>query len=598
MKFVKVMLVSLVLVMSSWAKETPIEINFKDLEISDFIQMVSKITHKNILLSAQVPGKVNFVSVKPINKQEIYDLLISVLRSKGFTLVDSQNGYLEVVRGAESSQLSPVLLNAKGMNQIQTDIIGIENLDAALLLPQIKFLQSKYGKGIVAKNINAVVLTDYPKNLQAIKALIRKMDTNEAREVTFVKLQYASSAAVLPKLIKIVTAQYDPKIENQKVELLQDEGSNTLVVIAKKEQMKLINGYIEALDQKDEVAEERISIVSLKNSDAEAMAKTLEAIIAGKKYGKDDPKPKITADKETNTLIIISSQKEMVQLSDVIKSLDVDRQQVFVRARIIEISNDKATAIGAKYGIFGGMTNSSGLYSFSANMGGSAIPFDLGKIGLDIPNITEGLALGATISLLNTQGAADILSEPSLLCINNLESSIYVGQTESIISQGTVGSSTTDVNRNTYTRQDIGLTLTIKPRISTDNKVTLDVKTILEDIVPGGEGTGLPTTTKREVKTTAIVNNGESIIIGGLVREKVDSDETKVPLLGDIPLVGEVFTHREKNHDKVSLVVMLTPYIVSKSTDLGKLRDALGQLSGLEDQVAKQFEAKEAGKVQ
>lgn len=267
---------ALLLLTSTSAKDIPIAINFKDLEITNFVKMVSKIIDKNILLPVKVPGKVNFVSVKPIYKHEIYDLLNSILRSKGFTLIDSDNGYLEVVRGAESSQTSPSIVGSSMVNQIQTEIVGVKNLDAVLLLPQVKFLQSKYGKGIVSKKINALVLTDYPKNIKVIKQLVKKMDTKETRVVEFVKLKHASSMMALPKLIKIVTAQYDPKIASQKVELLQDEGSNTLIIIAKKTQVEVIKGYIKALDKNDEVAEERITIIALKKCRCRECCKNIE----------------------------------------------------------------------------------------------------------------------------------------------------------------------------------------------------------------------------------------------------------------------------------------------------------------------------------
>lgn len=589
MKFTKVLLFFFLFSFSLWSKEIPVNINFQDLEIKDFIVMVSKITNKNILAPINITGKVNFISNQPLDKKEVYDLLISVLRSKGFTLIDTNNGYFEITKSDDAAQLAPSFSDQNKLNQIQTDILAISNVDANLLLPQIKILQSNYGKAVVSKATNTLVLTDYPKNLSSIRILVKKLDSKEQQSVQFFPLEFANSAIILPKIEKIINSVFDHKLENQKVEILQNEGSNTLIVIAKKEQFPSIIEYIKALDKKDEIDEQQLSIIALKNSDAITIVKTLDAIIASQEYKKDKRKPKITSNEETNSLIIISSQKELEQFQKIIDKLDVDRQQVYVQARIIEINDSRASEIGAKYGIFGGMSSGAGLYTFSSMLTGKAIPIDVKDIGISLQDIKKGLALGATIALLNTYGAADILSEPSLLCINNLESSIYVGQTESIISQTTVGSATTDLTKNSYTRQDIGLTLTLKPRISTDNKVTLDVKTVLEDVVPGSQA-GLPTTTKREVKTTAIVRNGESIIIGGLIKEKRENDESKIPLLGDIPLLGKIFTYDSKSQQKVSLVVILTPYIISNNMDLGKLRDTLGKFSNLEKEFASTLE--------
>jgi general secretion pathway protein D len=194
--------------------------------------------------------------------------------------------------------------------------------------------------------------------------------------------------------------------------------------------------------------------------------------------------------------------------------------------------------------------------------------------------LSSGIALGASISLLNSNGAADILSEPSILCIDNQESSIYVGKTESI-STGTTLTGT-GLTQSSYTRQDIGLTLKIKPRLSNDNKVLLAVETKLEDIDATNTNLQLPSTTKREVKTSAIVSNGESVIIGGLIKDKYDSSNSKVPFLGDIPILGNLFKDKATSHDKINLVIILTPYILDKSTDLATLRTQLDELDKIQ----------------
>jgi len=220
---------------------------------------------------------------------------------------------------------------------------------------------------------------------------------------------------------------------------------------------------------------------------------------------------------------------------------------------------------------------------------GSLLSGDFKGKGIDIPALTKVLAMGVTLSIFENNNAANVLSEPSILCLNNKESSIYVGQTESILSQTSVGSDINAIARQNYTREDIGLTLTVKPRISADNKVSLTVKAILEDVVPGSTR-GQPTTTKREVSTAAIVSNGETVIIGGLIKNKEGKGVVKIPFLGDIPILGNLFRHTTKAHDKTSLVIMLTPYIVKRSEDLGHLRDTLGKLDLLEQNLALEFE--------
>ncbi|HRF57784.1 MAG TPA: type II secretion system protein GspD, partial [Campylobacterales bacterium] len=253
-------------------------------------------------------------------------------------------------------------------------------------------------------------------------------------------------------------------------------------------------------------------------------------------------------------------------------------------------SDTKTREVGVKYGIQGATANGGGLYSFSAAMGGAPIAISDQILSfISIPNIREGLAIGAAISLLSDENAANLLSEPSLLCINNQESSIYVGKTVPIITQSTIGATTTDLTKNSYTRQDIGLMLKVKPRLSTDNKVSLSVEAKLEDVLPQSS-VGLPSTTKRELKTTAILSNGEPVIIGGLIKDDDKNGASKVPFFGDIPFIGNLFKYNESSKDKINLVVILTPYIVDKSSDLAALRGKLNELDRLQNDYTRKMQ--------
>ncbi|HIP29271.1 MAG TPA: type II and III secretion system protein:NolW, partial [Sulfurospirillum arcachonense] len=279
---------------------------------------------------------------------------------------------------------------------------------------------------------------------------------------------------------------------------------------------------------------------------------------------------------------------EMKEIEILIKALDVPRQQVYVVAKIAEINDRKSREIGAKYGIAGGLSNSSGLFTFSSNLGGPPVAIDLQGLGLSMSSVTQAIALGATISFLETNDAANILSQPSLLCVNNIESSIYVGETQSIITQGNTAADSTTIEKNNYTREDIGLTLKVKPRISSDKKVLLDVKVTIEGVKETLK-IGLPTTTKRDISTTAIVKNGESIIIGGLTQEIIKDNSSQIPLLGDIPWLGQLFRYDDENNDKKSLVIILTPYIVDQKLGLSSLKSTLAKLNKLEQDFSKRI---------
>jgi len=286
---------------------------------------------------------------------------------------------------------------------------------------------------------------------------------------------------------------------------------------------------------------------------------------------------------DSNAIILKGSIEKVISFSKIIHQLDIEKQQVYVQARIIEVSEKKAQNVGLKYGINGFNANGSGITTFTSSLNNiaenpSLSLSELSIYGYNPSNIRNGLSLGATINLLKENSALDIVSEPSILCINNQESSIYVGETRSIPTGTTVGTTTI----TNFQREDIGLKLIVKPRISNNNKVTLELKTVLEDIKETDVISGNPNTNKKEVNTTVMVNNGESVILGGLIKNKVEKINSKVPLLGDIPYLGVLFRNSYDINDKINLIIIVTPYIIPKSEDLTFVLNQLTTLKQLE----------------
>jgi len=576
MKWIKVLFL---LVLFLNARE--IELNFKNLKISDFIKMVAKITNQNILLTRDLRGRVNFISVKPINEKEIYDILLNILRSKGYTLIED-NGFLKVVRSAEAYRNAPPLAEKNKLDQIETDIIFVKNIQARAAFGQINFLLSRFGKVVVNNEKNLLIITDYPRNLKLIKEVLKKIDTKNQFYARFYDLKFADVNKIFPQVADIINGLYP--MNTYKYRIIKNPDRNEIIAVAPKVVLNELNEVIKRLDKKSKSANMTTAIITLKNSDAISMIRILAQVI-NNKYRNSKDKPSITADKETNSLIILATKEQLEIIKKIINALDIPKEQVYVKAKILEISNTKASEIGSQFGLLGGIADSgSGLYTLSANLGGNALAFNPADLGLNIPNLKQGIALGVTINLLETLGAAKKLSEPSILCINNTPSTIYIGKTVSVLTGKTTSTSTSE----SYTRQDIGLTLKVKPRIDSDNKVSLNVQATIEDLLPGSQTT-LPITSKRQVNTTAIVQNGQTIIIGGLVRDNDDLTTKKVPLLGDIPILGNLFKDKIANKDKTTIVILLTPYIVKKSADLDKLRYTLAKLNELEQKFTQKL---------
>ncbi|MDN5125838.1 secretin N-terminal domain-containing protein [Aliarcobacter butzleri] len=412
-----------------------ININFKDIKVDDLIKITSKITKRNILVTQIINEKVDYIPTQKITKENLFDILETTLKEKGYFLVD-ENGVLKV----------------------------------------------------------------------------------------------------------------------KKVEIIKEE-------------------------------EQFTEVIGLKNVDGVNIIKILDDVV-NKKYINKPTKPFVSLDLESNSLVVMASKDELKQIKDLIQELDKEKAQVYVQAKIIEVNNELVNKIGISYGIINASARSDGINAISSNLNGgsNAIKEAVDTLGIRMSdvNIKSGLALGASLNLLQQNGALDIVSEPSILAIDNKESSIYVGEKISV----EISSTLTDggLQRTNYEREDIGLTLKVKPRISSDTKLTLEINTLLEGIKSTSVSAGQnPDTLKKEIKTAAILNNGESVIIGGLIENKNEIIEQKVPILGDIPLFGELFKNDSKMNKKNNLVIIVTPYMIPKSKDITYIREQLSELKKLED---------------
>ncbi len=612
-----------------------IEINFKDLEIEDFVKMVAKITNKNILITTNIRGKINFISVKPIEKDKLYILLLQILETKGFTIVENRAGFLNIVRTSDVAKENlpivgdGIIDDDKGnISQMVTEVIRVKGENVDIVTSKIRHLISKSAKLVTSKEINSLIISDYPQSLKTIKKVINRLVNMPKTKIKFIKLEYIKASSIVADITKISTSLINQKVDEDKVQILKNDTTNSLILIAKKSNIDILVPYIKKLDKEedDDITAQKIEIIPLRNSETKNLLGVVNAVVSKRVYKKGETRPTITADNGLNAIVVMAVEKDLKYIKDLVEQLDRERQQVYVKAKIIEISDNKFTEFGLKYGI---MTtpflNGNTLFSVSSLIGdgtdlvGAAITSAAGIPGFDISNILQektkttfkttavettdsdtgkttttyesqpmketytgapDFGLAVSLSLLDSSGATNKLSEPSILCINNEESSIYVGETRRITTGSVVGTTTQNLTKV----EDIGLTLKIKPRLSNDKKVTLQVSAKLEDTIPGSNQNG---TTKREVTTKAIVRNGESVIIGGLIRDSIKGGETKVPLLGDIPIIGDIlFKHKSKTVDKINLVIILTPYIIDTSADLTEFKHQLAVLNKIETEYA------------
>ena len=572
-----------------------VNVSFSNLAISDFITLVSKITGKNILVNYTINGKINLISSAPIYDDEVMDILVSVLETKGYTLADHGSFY-SVVRSNEAAKhTAKVITNGKKLsgNLMVTYTMGIKYENVDVIAAKIRYLISKTAKLMTLKENNTLVITDYPKNIETIKKVIKELDQPRKLTVDVVHIENTEAKKLQNKLDAINKTIFNPKVLQEPVKILVDESLNSIILVGKASNVAKLKTILSKLDQEAN-ASNSVRIFSLKNSDAKAVAKSLNDIISKQKFKDPSLKPNVSESDEINAIIAVGDPIILNGIKKIIDELDKEKYQVYVQANIIEINRNNAQSLGVKYGFNGASISSQGgLYTLSANFGGAAA-VGLGDIlsKMDSKDISTAFALNAAIDFLKTNGAAKSVSNPSILCVNNKESTIYVGKTISVIN-GQVANSTGGVGTgltNSYKREDVGLTLKVKPRVSSQEKVTLDVEAVLENIIAIDQASRQPITSKQKVKTEAILRHGENIIIGGLVKTYKEKSKTKIPLLGDIPWIGEwLFSSTEEKVESDNLVVILTPYVIDKSEQLSKLQRELGELSKMQEEYEKEI---------
>lgn len=583
MRFIKIFLVSVMFLPLLLAAEK-ITINFNDTPITDVIRFVAKQTGYNILITDKISGKVSFISEEPIDKRDLLPLLTQILQNKGYTIVDGNNGYMMVTRAANAKKMAKPA-EEKSRAGMVTKIIPVHYIKAANAVQKLRYLSSQFASVTFDNEKGIVIISDYPKHIKSFEKTLRKLDRPMKKELRFVSLSNSDAASAVKSLGTIFKAM--STTFRFPVTLSADAKSNKIIVIADSYDIDRAVKIVEEYDSQNSAKEMASDVIFLNNAEAAATLKIVNGLM--KSFDKEtQAQVSIQAKEDINAIAITGTPKAVKLISDVIRKLDIEQQQVYIKAHIYEISQNKLNNLGVKWGLAGGATAGNLIATSIFNMGGSSfvLPPTLAST-IDFGTTTKGVAVGAIIDLLKQNGAVNVISEPNILCINNKKSTVYVGKTISILTSQATGNNTTSLTRNTYSREDIGLTLEVKPQIASDDKVLVEVKTKIEDIDRSSTAAAdRPTTLKREVNTVSIVNDGESVIIGGLLKNYYSKAVSKVPLLGDLPFLGGLFRSTTESSDQINVIVILTPYIVKNSASLAQIQEKIAKSEELKAKLA------------
>jgi general secretion pathway protein D len=580
---------------------TKLVFNFQDADVEAVVKTVSRMTGRNFLLDPRVKGKITIISSTPVSKYAAYQIFLSALKAQGFTAVTGTGGIVKIIPVGEGKQnaAAPGRSTPSGGDRLVTHVVAIENGDAKEFIPLLRPLMAPTSQLSAYSPANSLIITDYAQNIRRLLGVIHQLDQPLNAEVTVIPLKYASAVDMADLISRTMysgrrTASTQAVIVNHPgLAIVPDLRTNSLLVRSDNPgQLKQLKSLVSKLDVVP-VKGGNTHVVYLRNADAEKLAKVLQGLLsanaatkAGKKSGTGLQKSLIQADTDTNSLIINSTDAVYNNMRAVIEKLDIRRAQVYVEALIAEVTSDKASELGFQWAavgetggnVIGATTNftqagSGSLGSVATNPASIANASGV-SIAVLGPEVTIGTrtvrSIGGLARALEEVTSANILSTPNLLTLDNAEAEIIVGQNVPFVtgSYATTGSTTTVNPFQTVERKDVGLTLKIKPQISEGGLVKLDIFQEVSTVVPTTtSGAADIVTNKRSLQTTVSVDDGNTIVLGGLIEDKIQNITQKIRGLGSVPLLGALFRYKKKTKVKTNLMVFLKPTILYNASD-------------------------------
>jgi len=602
------------LLMTAPVKAENVTLNFSDADLLAVINSVSQITGKNFIIDPRVKGKVTVISAKPLNEDEVYNVFLSILQVHGFATVPTENA-IKIIPDATAKQNAAPFASQEGEpgDQLITRVLKINYINAAQLVPILRPLVAQQGHLAAYATTNVLIISDRASNIKRIDRIIAEMDRKSDSEIEIVKLEHAFAAEVVRLLASLnagATDQKNPAIGQ--VRFTADERTNSIILSGEKSKRLRYRAIIADLDAPVQ-SSGNTHVVYLRYAEAKNIAEILgrvaEQVIKGEAINADNFKSgtnpdsiSIQADETSNALVITAPASVFPSLRSVIQQLDIRRAQVHIEAIIAEVLLDTASELGVQWIIDG--TNG-GNAVLTSRFSDTGLPID--GINPDEPSVPDGLSLllgrlgdtgvnfATLIRALAGNSESNLLSTPSLVTLDNEEAEIIVGQNIPIITGQATTSASGSLNNpfQTIEREDIGVSLKVKPQINEGNTITMQIEQEVSTINPASLIATDIITNKRQIKATVQLEDGELLVLGGLIDDKVVEEVSKVPGLGDIPGIGVLFRSTKKENKKQNLLVFLRATII-KDPDLARslshrkynwMRDA--QLQNIKEKDAK-----------
>ncbi|MFH1626399.1 MAG: type II secretion system secretin GspD [Pseudomonadota bacterium] len=614
------------------AKGRMITMNFDEVDIRLMVKFISELTGKNFVMDDAVKGKVTIICPTKITVDEAYSVFESVLEVKGYTTVRAGE-IIKIIPSREArhrdveTKAGIDIADLEKEDRIITQLIPLEYADAEEIKKLFTPLVSKDSSVVAYPTTNTLILTEVSSNIHRLVKIIKELDISGSEEkTTVIPLEYASAETLSEELLALFDSKERRPTPPRKgvpvtpataMKIIPDKRTNSLIVRASLQDTGKIETLVARMDKPTPRGKDRIHVYYLENAVAEEMATILTQLPSKEKKETEKTKTplfgesvSITADKSTNSLIIMASPQDYTVLKEIIKKLDIMRAQVLVEALIAEVSLDKTKQLGiewrtfeqpeaGKVRFFGGTSVPLGTEGTGGIDTLTVSPYGTSPSGLFLGavkgTITFGgqqfLNLGALIRAFQSDSNVNILSTPHLLTMDNEEAEIIVGEERPFLKTSQV----TDVGTTTRTFEykDLGIILRITPQISKGKMVKLKIFQEIKSFVEQVE-VGAINTTKRQARTTVVVEDGDTVIIGGLIRDDTRKSVSQVPCLGSIPVLGWFFKGFYQRDTKTNLLVFVTPHIVKTPEDLRKLTM---EKKAESERVKEQYKKKKEGEI-
>ncbi|MDX1303975.1 MAG: type II secretion system secretin GspD [Photobacterium sp.] len=582
--------------------------SFKGTDIQEFINIVGRNLEKTIIVDPAVRGQVNVRSYDLLNDEQYYQFFLNVLEVYGFAVVEMENGVLKVIRDkdAKTSAIPVVGDNDKVQGDIVvTRVIAVRNVSVRELSPLLRQLNDNAGAGNVVHYdpANIIMITGRAAVVNRLAEIIERVDRAGDKEVAIIELKNASAAEmvrIVDALNKTTDAKNIPEFLQPK--LVADERTNTVLLSGDPKVRARLTRLIRQLDREMATSGNN-RVVYLKYANAEEMVDVLKGVsenLQAEKQGgskqtaaSNGAEVMISAHADTNALIVTAPPDIMRALENIIAQLDIRRAQVLIEAMIVEIAEGDGVNLGVQWGSL-----DSGVVQFS----NSGIPISQYAVGLkqaeDVPGSTTitgagdnqvttttpdqqgdygtlasvlggvngaalGLVLGDWTALVNavaTDTNSNILSSPSITVLDNGEASFIVGEEVPVVT-GSTSSASNDNPFQTVERKEVGIKLNVTPQINEGDSVQLKIEQEVSSVI-GANGAVDVRFSKRQLNTSVLVQDSQMIVLGGLIDTQTNESESKIPLLGDIPILGHLFKSTNTTTQKRNLMVFIKPTII------------------------------------